>query len=99
MFELNGKVALVTGGSRGIGRAIAVRLAQHGVDVVVNYVRHKKDAQSTATAVEKLGRECLLIKANVANEEDVSAMFEKIQERFGIEFDPDTAICQGFLNR
>ena len=70
MFELSGKVALVTGGSRGIGRAIAVRLAQHGVDVAVNYVRHKKDAESTATAVEQLGRQCLLVKANVANEGD-----------------------------
>ena len=56
MFELKGKVALVTGGSRGIGRAIAVRLAEHGVDIVVNYVRHKKDAQATADEVESLGR-------------------------------------------
>lgn len=83
MFELSGKVALVTGGSRGIGRAIAVRLAQHGVDVAVNYVRHKKDAESTATAVEQLGRQCLLVKANVANEGDVAGMFEMIREKFG----------------
>jgi enoyl-[acyl-carrier protein] reductase III len=83
MFELQGKVALVTGGSRGIGRAIAVRLAEHGVDIVVNYVRHKKDAESTAEDVEKLGRKCLMIKANVANENDVAAMFAKIAAEFG----------------
>jgi enoyl-[acyl-carrier protein] reductase III len=83
MFNLQGKVALVTGGSRGIGRAIAVRLAQHGVDIVVNYVRHKKDAQATASAVEKLGRKCVLVKANVAKESDVAAMFEIIKEGFG----------------
>lgn len=82
MFQLQGKVALVTGGSRGIGRAIAVRLAEHGVDIVVNYVRHKKDAESTAEEVGKLGRKCLLIKANVASEGDVASMFEKIREEF-----------------
>lgn len=83
MFELSDKVALVTGGSRGIGRAIAVRLAEHGVDVVVNYVRHKKDAEATACAVEMLGRQCILVKANVAKEEDVKAMFEVIKDKFG----------------
>ncbi len=83
MFELEGKVALVTGGSRGIGRAIAVRLAQHGVDIVVNYVRHGKDAKDTAAQIENLGRKCMFVKANVAREEDVSAMFALIKERFG----------------
>ncbi len=83
MYELTGKVALVTGGSRGIGRAIAVRLAEHGVDIVVNYVRHKKDAHDTASEVENLGRKCMLVKANVAKEDDVTAMFEKIEEHFG----------------
>ena len=48
MFQLNGKVALITGGSRGIGRAIALKFAQNGIHVVVNYVRHRKDAESTA---------------------------------------------------
>ncbi len=83
MYELKGKVALVTGGSRGIGRAIAVRLAEHGVDIVVNYVRHKKDAQATAEGVERLGRKCLLVKANVAKESDVAAMFDRINDEFG----------------
>lgn len=83
MFELNGKVALVTGGSRGIGRAIAIRLAEHGVDLIVNYVRHRKDAEETLAAVEKIGRRCLLVKANVANEDDVKTMFENIGREFG----------------
>ena len=82
MFQLKGKVALVTGGSRGIGRAIAVRLAEHGVDLIVNYVRHRKDAEDTSAAVEKLGRRCLLVKANVANDDDVKAMFATIGQEF-----------------
>ena len=83
MFELKDKVALVTGGSRGIGRAIAVRLAEHGVDLIVNYVRHRKDAEETSAAIEKLGRRCMLVKANVAKETDVKAMFETIGKEFG----------------
>lgn len=83
MFDQHGKVALVTGGSRGIGRAIGLRLAEHGADIVVNYVRHKKDAEETAEQVAKLGRKCLAVKANVAREEDVKAMFETIENRFG----------------
>ncbi len=83
MFDFEGKVALVTGGSRGIGRAIAIRLAQNNMDVVVNYVRHKKDAQATADLIEATGRKCLLVKANVAKGKDVEAMFAEIKEEFG----------------
>jgi enoyl-[acyl-carrier protein] reductase III len=79
MLNLRGKTALVTGGSRGIGRAIALRLAEHGADIVVNYVRHRSDAEETAAAVERHGVRCLVIKANVAEEEDVRAMFEQIR--------------------
>ncbi|OGR19344.1 MAG: enoyl-[acyl-carrier-protein] reductase [Desulfobacterales bacterium GWB2_56_26] len=80
---MQGKTALITGGSRGIGRAIAIRLAEYGTDVVVNYVRHKKDAMDTADEVEKLGRKCLLVKANVANGDDVKEMFAEITREFG----------------
>ena len=83
MYDLLGKVALVTGGSRGIGRAIAIRLAEQGADVIVNYVRHKRDAGDTVAEVEKLGRKCLLIKANVAKKEDVRKMFSAIADEFG----------------
>ncbi len=82
MFDLRGKAALVTGGSRGIGRAIALRLAEHGADIVVNYVRHRSDAEETAKAVESHGVRCLVVKANVAEEKDVTAMFEEIRAQF-----------------
>jgi len=52
MYNLQGKVALVTGSSRGIGRAIALRFAESGVDLVVNYVRHRRDAEETAAEIE-----------------------------------------------
>jgi enoyl-[acyl-carrier protein] reductase III len=80
MFRLDGKVALVTGGSRGIGRAIALRLAEYRADVVVNYVRHRGDAEETVSAIEKLGVHCLAVKANVAQEEDVIRMFAEIRK-------------------
>jgi len=83
MFNLQGKVALVTGSSRGIGKAIVLRLAENGVNIVVNYVRHRRDAEETAALIEKKGANCLVIKANVANDDDVTAMFELIKEKYG----------------
>ena len=82
MFDLQGKVALITGGSRGIGRAIALRLAENGVHIVVNYVRHRGDAEATVKAIEARGVHCLAIKANVAREEDVKRMFEEIHTEY-----------------
>lgn len=83
MFNLSGKVALITGSSRGIGKAIALRFAENGINIVVNYVRHRKDAEETARLVEERGAECMVVKANVANDDDVVAMFEQIRERYG----------------
>ncbi len=83
MFDLKGKVALITGSSRGIGQAIAMRLAENGVNTVVNYVRHRQDAENTATAIAARGARCLVVKANVAEENDVAAMFERIRAEYG----------------
>ena len=83
MFQLDGKVALITGGSRGIGRAIALRFAQNGIHVVVNYVRHRKDAENTAAEIEGNGVKCFVVKANVANDDDVETMFKLINKEFG----------------
>ena len=83
MFDLQGKVALVTGSSRGIGKAISLRLAENGVKMVVNYVRHRRDAEETAALIEGKGARCLVVKANVANDEDVKEMFALIKQEYG----------------
>ncbi|MBU0481901.1 MAG: enoyl-[acyl-carrier-protein] reductase FabL [Proteobacteria bacterium] len=80
---MKGKVALVTGSSRGIGKAIVTRLAENGVDIVVNYIRHRGDAEETAALIKGKGARCLVVKANVANDEDVDMMFEQISSQFG----------------
>ncbi|MFA6498120.1 MAG: enoyl-[acyl-carrier-protein] reductase FabL, partial [Desulfurivibrionaceae bacterium] len=83
MYNLRGKVGLVTGSSRGIGKAIALRLAENGVDLIVNYVRHRQDAEATARLIEEKGARCLVVKANVANDEDLQSMFALIKSEFG----------------
>lgn len=83
MYNLQGKVALVTGSSRGIGKAIAVKFAENGVDLVVNYIRHKRDAEETAHLIEEKGARCMVVKANVANDEHVAAMFKRVSAEYG----------------
>ncbi|AFH64275.2 3-ketoacyl-ACP reductase [Paenibacillus mucilaginosus K02] len=80
---LTGKVALVTGASRGIGRAIAVALAEAGADVVVNYAGSEGAASETVQAVEALGRKAVKIKANVGQSQEVDDMFKQVLETFG----------------
>ena len=82
-MHLEGKVALVTGASRGIGRAVAIQLAQSGADIAVNYSGSEAAAQETVDAILALGRKAIKIKANVANAEEVAAMVEETHKTFG----------------
>ncbi len=85
MDEMNmkGRFALVTGGSRGIGRAIALELASRGVNVAINYLRNKAAAMETARAIEAAGSRALLLKGNVAERAHLDRLFERIQSEFG----------------
>jgi len=68
-LPLSGKVALVTGGSRGIGRAITLELASRGADVIINYFRKTSSAEQTAQEIRNKGVKAHIIKANIADPE------------------------------
>jgi 3-oxoacyl-[acyl-carrier protein] reductase len=82
-MNLRGRVAIVTGGSRGIGRALVLRLAEQGVNVVVNYVRDEKAAIETVRAAEELGAQALAVRADVTRLEDAARLVDQAVERFG----------------
>jgi len=79
-----GQVALVTGSSRGIGRAIALRLARDGADVVVHYRRQTGAAQETAAAITALGRRVLVVQADLGEAPAVRRLFTQVGETFGV---------------
>lgn len=83
MIDLSGQVALVTGSSRGIGEACALRLAEAGADVIVNYVTSRGAAERVAGAIRDLGRRTAVVKADVSEQEDVVAMVDFVRSSFG----------------
>lgn len=83
MNDLKGKVALVTGGSRGIGRAICMALADAGADVAVNYASSAQAAEETCEALRKCGVRSMPFKANIANDEENHAMIAAIRKDLG----------------
>jgi enoyl-[acyl-carrier protein] reductase III len=83
MIDLSGRVALVTGGSRGIGRACALRLAQAGADVAINFLTSQSAARGVAEEVRQLGRLSATIKADVSEPQDVAAMIDYVGRQFG----------------
>lgn len=80
---LAGKVALVTGASRGIGRAAAIALAAAGADVVVNYLAEPDDAESAVGEIHALGRQAIAVEADVSDRSAVDAMVEQARSRLG----------------
>ena len=83
MIDLSGKSAVVTGGSRGIGRAIVLRLAEQGADLAFSYRANEAAAKETATAVEALGRKALPVQADVRQPESVEALIKVALDAFG----------------
>ncbi|CAN5614240.1 3-oxoacyl-ACP reductase FabG [soil metagenome] len=83
MTKLHGRVALITGGSRGIGRATSIALAQAGCDVIVNYLKDQESADAVVQAVEKLGRRGRAIRADVSSEGDVTRLVAESEAALG----------------
>lgn len=82
-IDLTGKLALVTGGARGIGRGIVERFVESGAQTIINYNRSKKEAEQLILKLNKKGAKVISIKADVSNKLEVVEMFNTIQKEFG----------------
>ena len=82
-MDISGRRALVTGGNRGIGRAIGVALAGAGVDIAFCYRSREEDARATQTAIEALGRRCVVRRADVSNADEVRSLVAHVEAALG----------------
>ena len=80
---LSGKVALVTGAPKRIGRSVALRLASEGADVIINYRNSKKESEEAAAQISAMGRRALAVQADVSKKNDVQTMFAGVEKEFG----------------
>src|SRR5947209_16104542 len=84
--DFNKRVVLITGGSRGIGRATALRLASEGADIAFSYASRAADAEHTAAAIRALGRRAVCAPCNVANPEDVRRLVDAARQLGPIDY-------------
>jgi enoyl-[acyl-carrier protein] reductase III len=82
-MRFEGKVALVTGSGRGIGRTIALRFAEEGADLVVNFFRNRDPAEETAEAIRAMGRKAIVVKANIGEIEGIDQLFDAVEAEYG----------------
>lgn len=83
MNRFEGKRALVTGGTRGIGRSISLGLAAEGADIAINYIKDEQAAAGTVAEIEKLGRKALAIQADISDPKEIKELFKRCREGFG----------------
>jgi NAD(P)-dependent dehydrogenase (short-subunit alcohol dehydrogenase family) len=86
MSEFSGRVVLITGGSRGIGRATALRLAGEGADIAFSYASRIQDAEETAAAIRALGRRAVFAPCNVGNPDDIKRLVDKARQLGPIDY-------------
>jgi 3-oxoacyl-[acyl-carrier protein] reductase len=94
-MEFEGKSAIITGGSMGIGASIAIQLAKEGANVAINYRKHDTEAKEVAKKIEKLRKKCLIVKADVTNYNHAKGMFKKVIDEFGRL---DILVCNAGIN-
>ena len=82
MISLEGRKALITGGSRGIGRATAILFARAGSDIAINYASKREEAEKVKARVEMIGKECLVFKVDISKKDEIDDMVEKCIERW-----------------
>ncbi|MBE7060387.1 MAG: 3-oxoacyl-ACP reductase FabG [Ruminococcaceae bacterium] len=83
MFDLTGKVSLITGASRGIGKGIALAFAKQGADVIINYLNNQVSAYKLADEITSMGRKAIAIRADVSKAAEAKKLFEKAEKEFG----------------
>lgn len=96
VIDLTGKVALITGSSRGIGKGCALEMARAGAAVVVNYNAHGEDAEAVAEEIRAMGRQALVVGADVSDRDAVDHMVEATVERFG---QIDIVVCNSYYSK
>lgn len=82
MTTLVGKTALITGGARGIGKAIALKLASHGADIIIVYYNSSDEAEKICTDIQAMGQKALAVQANVSDERSVKEMIDSVKQQF-----------------
>ncbi len=83
MIFLEGKKVLITGGSRGIGRATAILFAKAGCDLAINFINQKEAAEKVREEIDKIGRECLVFKADISQKNDINSMVKEVMQKWG----------------
>jgi len=82
-MQFEGKVALVTGSGRGIGKAIALHFARGGANLVINFFRNRAPAEETAQVIREMGRDALVVKANIGEIEGINKLFDSVESTYG----------------
>ncbi|MFY0606547.1 MAG: glucose 1-dehydrogenase [Cyclobacteriaceae bacterium] len=98
-MNLKGKIALVTGGARDIGRAVCIKLAKEGAKVVVNYYNSEEDKDITLQAINAIGGEAIAVRGDVSKQSDIDNLVEKSIEAFGDQIDILVNVAGGLFAR
>lgn len=98
-MNLKGKVALVTGGARDIGRAVCVTLAKHGAKVVVNYFESEDDANTTLDAIKEVDGEAIAVYGDMTKHEDINNLVQKTIDTYGDKIDILVNVAGGLFGR